>query len=1173
MSLPGARLEKLRVINVEDNKNDSELIQSELETAWDEVEMLRVDSRAAFVQALAEFNPDVVLSDFNLPDMNGEEALQIVRQTHPDIPVLMVTGALGDAEAVKLVRLGVRDYVMKDHLQRLPSAVQSALSLERGIRARKAAERSLEQSEADLRALVEGSPVAMIVDVGVGADEKILLMNRQFTKLFGYTLAEVPDISHWWDLAYPDERYREMLKAEWMEQTERAIRNHEAVEPKEVSVTCKDGSIRYVRVSQASAGNRNIVTFEDLTAEKRLEEALQEAVDRNRVMMATVNDAIVCIDHADIIYLWNHKAEEMFGYSAIEAIGQSLHQLITPARYVEASSKALSYFAQTGTGPIIGKTMQLDARRKDGSEFPVELSVSAMNIQGAWHATGIIRDIAERKQSEVKIARLNQLYAALSYCNQAIVHSKNETELFEQICKVAVQFGGFKMAWVGLIDPVTQMLTPVCSVGEGAEAYLHDIKISADAASPFGQGPTGHALRDNQPFWCQDFVHSPLTHPWRERGNALGWKSSASLPLHREGVVFAAFTLYAAEPNAFDPDVRNLLIEMSTDIDFALENFRHEADRKKGEEELRQLSLAVQQSPSSIVITDLEANIQYVNEAFVRVTGYSREEVLGKNPRILHSGKNPPELYPQMWACLSAGEVWQGELVNRRKNGSEYVESVLISPVFDQKGRPQNYLGIKMDITERKQAEVRQSRYLKRVAGLLRINELGGRLEEKEFLRRGLELVEDLTESKISFIHFVNENQQSIELTAWSARTMAKYCTASYESHYPASGAGIWADCLRQHKPVIVNDYSNHPAKHGLPEGHSILERFISVPVIEENQVRVILGVGNKESDYSEEDVEVAQLFGNDIWRIIRRQRVEAELASNLERTTLLNEELQDSNASLKSARQQLLQSEKMAAIGLLAAGVAHEINNPVGYVNSNLGTLEKYLADVFLILDKYESVEPLLAVDDTLLAELRDLKAKVDLKYIREDLASLVSESHQGLERIKKIVLDLKDFSRTDAEEHWMWADVHHGLDSTLNVVWNELKYKCEVVKEYGTLPEIYCLPSQLNQVFMNLLVNAAQAIEVRGKITLRTGQEGERVWIEVSDTGKGISREHIHRLFDPFFTTKPVGKGTGLGLSVSYNIVEKHHGSFEVTSEVGQGTTFRIWLPVKQPETKEKA
>ncbi|OGT01080.1 MAG: hypothetical protein A3F73_01770 [Gallionellales bacterium RIFCSPLOWO2_12_FULL_59_22] len=299
---------------------------------------------------------------------------------------------------------------------------------------------------------------------------------------------------------------------------------------------------------------------------------------------------------------------------------------------------------------------------------------------------------------------------------------------------------------------------------------------------------------------------------------------------------------------------------------------------------------------------------------------------------------------------------------------------------------------------------------------------------------------------------------------------------------------------------------------------------------------------------------------------ITERKKMEKQAVEHYEHVANINTSLAAANQQLQQAQSQLLQSEKMAAIGNLAAGVAHEINNPVGYVNSNIGTLEKYLADVFAVMDKYEAAEELLDKDHPQLEELRQLKQKIDIGYIREDIKALISESHQGLERVKRIVLDLKNFSRADTEEHWEHADLHEGIDATLNVVWNELKYKCEVVKEYGQLPEIYCLPSQLDQVFLNLLVNAAQAIEMRGKITIRTGQEDGKVWFEVSDTGKGISPENIPHLFEPFFTTKPVGQGTGLGLSVSYNIVAKHHGRIEVHSEVGKGTTFRVWLPVQQ-------
>ncbi|RMF17026.1 MAG: PAS domain-containing sensor histidine kinase [Gammaproteobacteria bacterium] len=268
----------------------------------------------------------------------------------------------------------------------------------------------------------------------------------------------------------------------------------------------------------------------------------------------------------------------------------------------------------------------------------------------------------------------------------------------------------------------------------------------------------------------------------------------------------------------------------------------------------------------------------------------------------------------------------------------------------------------------------------------------------------------------------------------------------------------------------------------------------------------------------------------------------------------------------LEEAQNQLLQSEKMAAIGQLAAGVAHEINNPIGYVYSNIGSLERSAQDLLDMVRAWrEAVEASGAPE--LVEKLDDLAKKYDFDFIQEDLSDLIAESREGAERVKRIVQDLKDFSHVDKAE-WQLADLHKGLDSTLNVVWNEVKYKAEVIKEYGNLPEVECIASQLNQVFMNLIVNAAHAIEERGTITIRTGCKGDEVFVSVSDTGCGIPEQNLTKLFEPFFTTKPVGKGTGLGLSLSYSIVQRHQGRIEVESEVGRGTTFTVWLPIRQPE-----
>lgn len=291
----------------------------------------------------------------------------------------------------------------------------------------------------------------------------------------------------------------------------------------------------------------------------------------------------------------------------------------------------------------------------------------------------------------------------------------------------------------------------------------------------------------------------------------------------------------------------------------------------------------------------------------------------------------------------------------------------------------------------------------------------------------------------------------------------------------------------------------------------------------------------------------------------------EADARARLEELTRANRELKALNDKLGQAQSQLLQAEKMASIGQLAAGVAHEINNPIGYVHSNIGALEKYLGDFLKVLNAYEQAEATL--DEASAKTIRSLKEQTDFAFLKEDVQALLAESREGIDRVKKIVKDLKDFSHVDEKESWRHEDLHQGLESTLNVVWNELKYKCTVEKEYGELPLVECLLPQLNQVFMNLLVNAAQAIDEHGTITLRTGTEGERVWVEVADTGKGVPPENLSRLFEPFFTTKPVGTGTGLGLSVSYSIVKKHHGEITVDSSVGAGSAFRVWLPIRQP------
>ena len=253
----------------------------------------------------------------------------------------------------------------------------------------------------------------------------------------------------------------------------------------------------------------------------------------------------------------------------------------------------------------------------------------------------------------------------------------------------------------------------------------------------------------------------------------------------------------------------------------------------------------------------------------------------------------------------------------------------------------------------------------------------------------------------------------------------------------------------------------------------------------------------------------------------------------------------------LEGAQNQILQSEKMAAIGQLVAGVAHEINNPTAYVDCNLGKLKEHLASA---------------------QKLVGCASNEQVRNIFEEMFDVINESQQGMFRIKEIVKDVKNFARVDdAEWDWQLIDIHQCIESTLNVVWNELKYKAKVVKEYGELPLVQCMPAQIGQVVMNILVNAVHAIAEQGVITITTSAQTDAwVCIVIEDTGQGIASEHLNRIFDPFFTTKSLGIGTGLGLPLSYRIMQRHGGRIEIESEPGVGSKFQIWLPVSRPSTE---
>lgn len=607
-----------------------------------------------------------------------------------------------------------------------------------------------------------------------------------------------------------------------------------------------------------------------LRQQETLENSRQYAESLLRSIVHTIPDLVWLKDINGVYLSCNPMFERFFGALEADIVGKTDYDFVDK----ELADFFCEHDKQAMEKVVPSVNEEWITFADNGQRACLETTKSPMYDAkgGLIGVLGIGHDITGRKIAAGKIERLTRLYNALSQCNQAIVRCTSANELFHQICRDAVQYGGFKMAWIGMVDAASRRVLPVAFDGVGVE-YLQGKQISVDPDSPFGRGPTGTAIRESRPFWCQDFQHDPATAPWHQRGASFGWGASASLPICRNGIAVGAFTLYSAEVHAFDEDSRSLLLEMVADISFALDNFDREAlrrrmemqseaersmlelmvggialpdllsrlassyeimfpgmlcsvlllspdgqhldrgaapslpdayckaidgaaigenagsfgkaaytrktvivsdiardplwrdykdlalghglaacwslpvlssrnqvlgtfalyyreprsplpgelatlergahlaslaiERARTESRLNKLLQAVEQSPNSIVITDLAANIEYANAAFSTVTGYSLEEATGKNPRILQSGKTTRATYDEMWARLTAGHVWKGELINRRKDGTEYIESARISPLRQTDGRVTNYLAIKEDITEQKLSEAR----------------------------------------------------------------------------------------------------------------------------------------------------------------------------------------------------------------------------------------------------------------------------------------------------------------------------------------------------------------------------------------------------------------------------------------------------------------------------------
>ncbi|NTW52137.1 MAG: PAS domain S-box protein [Chlorobiaceae bacterium] len=542
---------------------------------------------------------------------------------------------------------------------------------------------------------------------------------------------------------------------------------------------------------------------------------------------------------------------------------------------------------------------------------------------------------------------------------------------------------------------------------------------------------------------------------------------------------------------------------------------------------IRLYSEAITQMPLGVVITNKDGIIEYVNPAFTALTGYTESEAKGQNTSILKSGKQSHDYYQNFWSTINAGHIWQGEFINRKKNGELYTEYSIVSPITGSNKLIAHFIAIKQDLTERKReqqalAESEQS-----------FQELADLLPQPVF--------EVDLNRHISF-----GNKAGLELFGYSKDVLEH---------------GF--DCLRLFSPeehsrvresinLVFQGSSadNHEYNAVKSDGTNFPILLYTALIIRNDKPIGIRGIGL------------------DITERIRTEETLRELNQTLE------ERVKERTHELEFTHQQMALQEKLASIGQLSAGLAHEINNPINFVRINFATLREDITDMRSLLQEYRSM--FRALEDGRPTEVEFQKVKsmekeLDVDMLLNNLPELFAESERGFERVSTIIKSMRNFSFQHAIDERVRFDINKGIRDTLIITRNEYRYYAKVETILEEIPPVPCNPEQINQVFLNLIINSAHAIasqnrENRGHITIRTSFDKDSVYCTIADDGPGMPPETMRRIFEPFFTTKEPGQGTGLGLSISYDIIaRKHGGMLTVSCPPEGGTVFTIRLPQK--------
>lgn len=854
------------------------------------------------------------------------------------------------------------------------------------------------------------------------------------------------------------------------------------------------------------------IVAQDITDLKRSELAGENEQAFRKAVIDVIPGIFYLLDTEVRLSGWNaYLRDDIMGKSESEMAGINALESIHPDDWLTIQSKMQNVLIDG-----VEERAEIRALRQGGPEIVWFLmTAKKIVLNGTPFLIGMGIDITERKKAESELQNLNRSLLAISNCNQVLLHAHDETELLSEICRIVVEIGGYRMAWVGYAeDDPSKSVRPVAQAGF-EEGYLDMLMISwADVER--GRGPVGTTIRTGQPCSVCNVLSDQQFLPWRIEAMARGYASVLSLPLKSDNKTFGALAIYSIVPDAFNAGEMTLLTALADNLAYGISMLRTRRAQEAAEEALRQSEARYrslfQNYHTVMLISDPENGmIVDANPAAISFYGWELNELCRK--KISQITVSPPQEVTSEMERGCNEESNPFHFRHCRSDGSVRDVEVFSAPVEIQ-GKMLLY-SVVHDVTVR-------LRHESLILFRQRLLQMAESHSVEELLRLTLDEAERGTGSKIGFYHFFGENDAtSLQVCSTNVYKNMQGGVQQFTHPY-VKGEELWADVLHGQSAVITNEYKRDERQNNLPGSHPEIKRTLVVPVLQGEKIVGFFWVGNKPEAYIDDDIHLVRTIADSAWDIVSRKLAE------------------QAQQEMQSA---LTQLQKMELVGQLAGGIAHDFNNMLAVI---IGNIE-------MAMDQEAAYE------EPLPFNLKNiLNAATRSAHLTRQLLAFARK-----QPVMPLVLELNTMVET------MLSVLRRLIGENITIVWIPDTHRCLVKVD----------PSQIDQILVNLCINARDAIAGIGKITIQIGRlcekktlvpplhpckiVGDYVTLSVRDNGCGIEKEHLPHIFEPFFTTKEPGKGTGLGLSTVYGIVKQNNGCLDYKSEPGKGSTFKIHLP----------